>query len=91
MFVSTKLGTVVQLFSGRKLSTAERCPTAKAAIRRIPCSRVTALPFDQSGQLVSQERGDRKTALRRENTSFAQSLLVEGESDVASRGHCKYV
>jgi hypothetical protein len=85
--VSTKPGTVVQLFPRGELATAERLATAKPTKRGVSRLGVTALSLNQSGQLASQERGHRETALRGEHTSLAQSLLVEREGNVANFRH----
>jgi hypothetical protein len=64
---------------------------AKTADCGVTCLCIAALSFDQPGQLISQKRRNRETALRGKHASFAQGLLVEGERDVASRGHRYYV
>jgi hypothetical protein len=41
--VSTKLGTIVKLLSGRRLSTAERLTAAEPADSRVACFGITTL------------------------------------------------
>jgi hypothetical protein len=89
--VSTKLGTVVELLSGREFPTAQGLSAAQAPDRSFSCPRIASLTLYQRGDLLAQKRRHRQSSLGSEHPSLAQGLLVEGERDVSGVGHDEIV
>ena len=85
--MSTKLGTIVKLLSGRQRSTPERLAAPESPDRRVARFGVATLTLHQGGKLSPEEGRNREATLRSKHARLAECLLIEGERDVACRGH----
>jgi hypothetical protein len=71
MFVSTKLGTIVQFFSGWQFAAAEMMPTAKSRQCRLPRLGIATLSLYKPSDFSPKERRHRKSALGSQNSGLA--------------------
>ena len=71
--------------------TAKHVTATQAAHCRISRLCVAALPFNKTGQLDAQERGNRQPALCREHASLAYRFLIERQCDVSGSRHAIHV